>query len=304
MKKLIQKMLVCVLLVVATMSMFTGCSSDDDYVVIGSKGFTENILVAELYALALEDAGVPVKRELELATSGVHDAITSDEIDMYPEYTGTGLTTWLGEDAVYDPEECYEIVSEKYEEQFGITWLEPTGVNNTETMTVTKAFSEERGITKISELWEIMDELVLACNTEFYYQTGIYDRLQEVYGEANFKEELTMEHSLCLVALLEGDCDVVDAYGTEGVFASGEYYILEDDLQCWPPYYLAPIIQTEKLEQFPEVEALCNAVSATLDTESMIALNGKVDVDGEDLYEVAAEYYETIKTEVQASLLA
>lgn len=297
MKNWKRKVIAMVALAAMTTSLY-GCQSKEEAtetVVIGSKSFTENILVAELYALGLENAGISVDRQLELATSGVHTALTNGEIDMYPEYTGTGLTTWLGNEPVYDVDECYDIVKTQYLEQFGMVWLEPTGINNSETMTVTKAFSEETGITTISELWEQMDQYTLACNPEFFEQVGIYDRLQETYGTANFKEEIVMDHALCMIALLNGEVDVVDAYATEGVLASGDYLILEDDLHCWPPYYLAPVVSQEKLEAIPEVEAICNAISATLTTEVITGLNAKVDVDGEDTYDVAAEYFESIK---------
>ena len=110
----------------------TGCGMKDSEktIRIGSKDFTENLIIAELYALALEDAGFEVERKMNIAGSIIHTSITNDEIDLYPEYTGTGLLAILKLDLITDPVVVYETVKEEYAKQFNITWLDQSQAND------------------------------------------------------------------------------------------------------------------------------------------------------------------------------
>jgi osmoprotectant transport system substrate-binding protein len=283
-------------------TVLTGCGKKEDAtvtvadpLVIGSKDFTESIIVAEVYALALEDAGIPVERKLQLGSSVIHDAIINDEIDFYPEYTGTGLITRLALDPIYDPEECYEAVKEGYADKFDITWLAHSDVNDSEGLAMLASTADEYGINTFSDLWEKAPELVFGGNGEFYAQAGIFDRLQEVYGPESFKDKITMDHTLSFEATRSGDVDAISVYTTEGSLAGGDFIILEDDKDCWPPYYLAPIIRNDALEANPEITEIIDKVTATFTDENVIAMNAKVDVDGEEYSDVAQEYYDSIK---------
>lgn len=279
--------------------LLTGCSkkssSDTEPLVIGSKDFTESIVIAEVYALALEDAGVPVERKLQLGSSVIHDAIVNDEIDFYPEYTGTGLITRLGEEPIYDPEECYEAVKKGYAEKFDITWLAHSDVNDSEGLAMLKTTAQQYGITTFSDLWSNASNLTFAANGEFYEQAGIFDRLQEVYGASSFKDAVTMDHTLTFQATKSGEVDAISVYTTEGNLADDEFLILKDDKNCWPPYYLVPIIRNDALKANPKVEEIVNKVTATFTDENVIAMNAKVDIDGEEYSDVAKEYYDSIK---------
>lgn len=297
-----KKLLTSITALVLTFSLLTGCgggsknaSNDTSPLVVGSKDFTESIIIAEVYALALEDAGVNVERKLQLGSSVIHDAITNNEIDFYPEYTGTGLITRLGRDPIYDPEKCYETVKEGYAEEYDITWLAHSNVNDSEGLAMPVSVAEENGISTFSDLWAKASDLVFGANGEFYEQAGIFDRLQEVYGTANFKDTVTMDHTLSFQAARSGDVDAISVYTTEGSLAGGDFLILEDDKNCWPPYYLAPIIRNDALELHPEAQEIVDKVTATFTDENVVAMNAKVDIDGEEYSDVAAEYYESIK---------
>ena len=128
------------------------CTSKDEKVRIGSKDFTENLIFAELYALALEDACIKVDRKFDLASSVVHTAITSNEIDLYPEYTGTGLLAVLKLPLITDPREVYDTVKTEYEKRFDIIWLDYAQANDGQGIMVTKTASDEYGILNISDL--------------------------------------------------------------------------------------------------------------------------------------------------------
>lgn len=297
-----KKILTSIIALVMIGTLLVGCSgeskktsNDAAPLVIGSKDFTESIIIAEVYALALEDAGVKVERKLQLGSSVIHDAIVNDEIDFYPEYTGTGLITRLGEEPIYDPQACYEKVKAGYAEKFDITWLAHSNVNDSEGLAMLATVADEYGIKTFTDLWAQAPNLVFGANGEFYEQAGIFDRLQEVYGAVSFKDTVTMDHTLSFQAAKSGDVDAISVYTTEGSLAGDEFVILEDDKACWPPYYLVPIIRNDALEAHPEVVEIVDKVTATFTDENVIAMNAKVDVDGEEYSDVAVEYFESIK---------
>lgn len=294
-----KKVLTGILAIIMAATMLTGCSGkkagDSSPLVVGSKDFTESIVIAEVYALALENAGVKVERKLQLGSSVIHDAIVNDEIDFYPEYTGTGLINRLDAEPIYDPEECYQAVKKGYAEKFKITWLAHSNVNDAEGLAMPKVQAEKYGIKTFSDLWANASNLKLSANGEFYEQPDIWERLQSVYGKSTFKETVTMDHTLSFSAAKSGDVDAISVYTTEGSLAGGDFLVLKDDKNCWPPYYLAPIIRDDALKAHPDVENIVNKVTATFTDENVIAMNAKVDIDGKEYSDVAKEYFESIK---------
>ena len=306
MKKYVRRMLAVTLTAVMAMG-FAGCGSsgssgegaapaEEKSVVVGSKDFTENEIVAEIYALALEDAGFTVERKMNIAGSVVHTSITSAEIDIYPEYTGTGLITILGMEALTDQEEVYQTVKDAYNEQFGITWLDYAEANDGQGLFVSKRVSDEYGITNISQLQANADKLRFCSQGEFDEREDGIPGLTKLYGEFNWKSSKIYDNGLKWEVVDNDEADVATAYTTEArLTETDKFVLLEDDKHMWPPYNLAPIVRNEVLEQYPEIEEVLNAVSATLDTDTVTQLNAKVDVEGEEYEDVAAEYYESIK---------
>ena len=285
MKKAIRQMLALTLTAATTLGL-AGCggssapAAETKSVVVGSKDFTENEIIAEIYALALEDAGFKVDRKMNIAGSVVHTSITSNEIDIYPEYTGTGLITILGMDAMTDQDEVYRTVKDAYNEQFDITWLDYAEANDGQGLFISKKASDEYGITNISQLQANADKLRFCSQGEFDEREDGIPGLTKLYGEFNWKSSRIYDNGLKWEARL-----------TE----TDKFVLLEDDKGMWPPYNLAPIVRNEVLKQYPEIEEILNAVSATLDTETVTQLNAKVDIEGEEYEDVAAEYFESIK---------
>ena len=269
----------------------------EDSLIVGSKDFTESLILGEIYAAALEDNGVPVTRKMSLGSQVVNDAITAGDIDTYPEYTGTGLLRDLQEDPIYDPDELYQAVKDKFEEKWQITWLDPADVSDAEGLAMLKTRAEELGITTFSEAWAQSADLKLCGNGEFFTQVSTYPRLQEIYGQDSF-EQVTMDHALAFTAARSGDVDIISVYTTEGNLADGDFLILEDDKQAWCPYNICPIIRDDALAKFPQAAAIMNAVTATFTDENVIQLNAAVDLDGEDYEDVAEDYYDSIKDQV------
>lgn len=293
-KKLTALMLF-VLIITCSLSACQG-SNKSGSIRIGSKDFTENLIVAELYALALEDAGYKVERKLNIAGSIVHTAITNDEIDLYPEYTGTGLLTVLQLDLITDPQEVYQVVKDEYNKQFQITWLDQTNANDGQGLVIRTETAERLGIYTITDLQQQADKIRFASQGEFDQRDDGIPGLKKVYGDFNFQSSKVYDNGLKYQILENDEADVAPAYTTEGQLVKTDLFLLlEDDQQMWPPYYLAPIIRNNTLEENPEIADILNKISETLDTETVTALNAKVDVDNMEYEEVAQEFYNSIK---------
>ena len=261
---------------------------------VGSKDFTENLIVSEIYALALEDAGYTVERKQNIAGSVVHTAITSDEIDLYPEYTGTGLLAVLQMEMNSDPDVVYNTVKDAYQEQFNITWLDSTAINNRNGIAIRTEAAEQYNIYTMSDLQREAEHIRVCSQGEFEYREDGIPGLEKVYGPFNFASINVYDNGIKYQILEQNEADACPGYSTDAQLVNRELFTyLEDDLGFWPPYYLAPIIRSEVLEAHPEIADILNAVSAKLDTETMVALNAKVDIDHMEYTEVAKEFYET-----------
>lgn len=274
-----------------------GSSEKRDTVIrVGSKDFTEGLIVSEIYALALEDAGYEVERVFDIAGSVVHTALINDEIDLYPEYTGTGLMTVLGMEMITDPEEVYETVKEEYKKQFQVTWLDYSQANDGQGLAIRTDVAEELGIRTISDLQKHASELRFASQGDFDEREDSLPALEKAYGEFNWKSSKVYDGGLKYQVLRENEADVTPAYTTDGQLADTEAFtLLEDDRHVWPPYNLAPVVRDNVLEANPDIADVLNKISAALDTESLTELNAKVDVEKEEYEDVAEEFYETIK---------
>lgn len=294
MKKLITALMS--VLLIFTVGSASVSASEGQPVRVGSKDFTESIIVAEIYSLALEDNDIEVERIFNVASSVVHTSIVNDEIDLYPEYTGTGLLAILQLPMETDPDKVYEIVSEAYLEEFDLLWLEYAEANNSQGIAIRTAVSEELGITTISDLQANATEIRFASQGEFDMREDGIPGLESVYGEFDFASSTVYDNSLKYQVLENDQADATPAYTTEGqLVQTDKFIVLEDDLQFWPPYNLAPVIRADQLASHPEIEEILNQISEHLDNESVQALNAAVDVDGRDYEEVALEFYESIK---------
>ena len=263
---------------------------------VGSKDFTENLVIAEIYALALEDNGYTVERVSNISSSLIHNSIVNDEIDLYPEYTGTGLLSVLGEDMETDPEKVYKTVKKEYEEQFNLTWLDYASANDSQGLVIRTEVANSLNIKTISDLQAHASELRFASQGEFDEREDGLPGLEKTYGTFNWQSSKVYDNSLKYSVLDNDEADVIPAYTTEGQLVNTDKFtLLEDDKQFWPPYNLAPVVRDNILDDNPDIKTILNNISAKLDTETVTELNAKVDVDGQEYTDVAKEYYDSIK---------
>ncbi|MBK0347527.1 glycine/betaine ABC transporter substrate-binding protein [Aerococcaceae bacterium zg-ZJ1578] len=269
---------------------------DKSIVRIGSKDFTENLIVAELYALALEDEGYKVDRKFNIASSLVHTSLVNKEIDLYPEYTGTGLLSILKLPLETDPEQVYQTVKIAYSKDFNLTWLDYAPATDSQGLVIRTAVAKEFGIKSISDLQEHADHLRFASQGEFDQREDGLVGLQTAYGDFNWKSSKVYDNSLKYSVLKNDEADVTPAYTTEGqLIQTEDFTLLEDDKSFWPPYNIAPVAQSELVRNHPSLTAVLNKISSKLTTEKLTELNAQVDVDGKEYSEVAKTFYDNIK---------
>lgn len=294
-KKSLKRILagLCLVLLLGT----AGCSkkNEENTIRVGTKDFTENLIVGEIYALALEDAGYQVERVFDIAGSVVHTSITSDEIDVYPEYTGTGLLNILQLPMMTDPEEVYQTVKKEYEKQFDLVWLDYAQANDGQGLVIRTEAAETYGIRTISELQKYADKLRFASQGDFDQREDGIPALTQVYGAFHWKSSTVYDGGLKYTILENDEADVAPAYTTEGQLVQPEFTLLEDDKHVWPPYNLAPIVRKETLDLHPDMAEILNGISAGLDTQTVTRLNAEVDVEKREYEEVAKEYYDSLK---------
>lgn len=263
---------------------------------VGSKDFTESLVVSEIYALALEDNGYKVDRVSNISSSLIHKSLVNDEIDFYPEYTGTALLTILGDDMETDPDKVYQTVKKEYEEKYNLTWLNYSEANDSSGLAMRKETADKYNIKTISDLQKNASNIRMASQGEYEEREDGLPALEKVYGEFNWKSSKVYDNSLKYQILENDEADVTPAYTTEGRLAeTDKFVLLEDDKHVWPPYNLAPVVRDNILEANPSIKKILNKVSAKLDTETVTKLNAKVDVDGEEYTDVAKEFYDSIK---------
>lgn len=301
------KKLVSIVLLAGVMMSLTACSGSSESqstkesngkIVVGSKSFTEGNILSELYALALEHNGFEVERKFNIAGSVIHQAILSEEIDVYPEYTGTALLSILKQPVMTDEKEVYDFVKQNYEEQFDLTLLEPSPMNDGQGLVLRTEVAEQYHIETISDLQKNADKIRFASQGDFDERDDGIPALERVYGPFNFASSVVFEDSLKYDVLRNNEADLAVAYTTEGMLRDEAFTLLEDDGKVWPPYNAVPVIRKPVLEQNPKAELVLNQLSSLLTTEKITELNAQVDIDKLEMEEVAANFFNEIRDQV------
>jgi len=264
---------------------------EDGVIRVGSKDFTEQFIIGEMYALLLEEADYPVERKLNLGGTPVAQAgLVSGEIDLYPEYTGTGLLTVLKQPVMSDRDQVYQTVSESYQEQFNLTWLEPAPMNNAQALAVTQETADTYSLRTISDMAEQADQLVMIGPPEFAEREDGLPGLKEAYGDFTLKEYKAVDAGLRYKGLVDGEADVAVAFGTDGEISAFDLVVLEDDQNLFPPYQVAPVVRQEVLDANPGLADVLNQLAPLLTDETMRQLNYEVSGNQREPAEVAQEF--------------
>ena len=259
-------------------------------VAVGSKAFTEQLIVGNMVALLLESKGYPVNRRLGLGSTALaHAALVKGDIDVYVEYTGTGLVTILKQPAVPDPQAAYDTVKRLYAQQFHLIWAKPWGFNNTYALMMRKADADRLKITKISDLKPRARDLVLGATQEFLVRPDGIAGLNKAYG-LSFKDMRGMDPGLMYQAVASKQVDVISGFSTDGRIPQLNLVVLQDDQKFFPPYYAAPVMRADLVQKSPIVVEVLNRLAGKINDATMARLN--LDVDGKRRApeDVAAEF--------------
>ena len=256
---------------------------------VGSKNFTEQFVLAELYAQALEANGIKVERKINLGgTLIAHKALEEKQIDFYPEYTGTILLAVMKQEPMTDPKAVYDKVKADYATR-GLVVLNQAPVNNTYNMVVRPETATQYKLETLSDLAKVAKELKLGAGPEFRDRKDGLPGLQAKYGIV-FKEDLQMAIGLRYQALAGKQIDVVNGYATDGMISALKLKRLKDDKNLWPPYYVVPVVRKEALDANPKIADVLNQVSALLDEAALADMNYKVDGDKMEPRDVAHDF--------------
>ncbi|RKP48752.1 quaternary ammonium transporter [Cohnella endophytica] len=288
------------LVVVALATTLAACGKDktsksDLTITVGSKDNTENNLIGEMYALILEDMGIKVKRQLSLGgTAPTFEALKKGDLDLYPEYTGTGLGVMLEQK---EPEKDSAKALEKVREGFkkwNLEWLNPASENATYGFAMKKETAEKYGILTYSDLAAHSQDLVLSYPQEFDVREDGIPGLQKVFadkGGFKFKKQFQIDYSLRYKPLENNESDVTVSVGTDGQIAGMGLQLLKDDVGFFPVYNVAPLIRKEKLDAEPKIKDRLDALAPLLTDAAVQTMNWKVDgPDKKEIEDVAKQF--------------
>lgn len=264
-------------------------------VVVGAKSCSEQLILAEICAQLLErqtDLAVVRRFSLEGTAIAFH-ALLSGNIDLYCEYTGTGLLEILHEPCQQDPAAIYERVSSVFATKYGLSWLSAFGFDNSYAFAMQKEVAEKRGIRTLSQLFS-QPLLHIAVDPEFIARAE-FEELQRAYGIAFSPPPLLMDQTLLYLSLMAGAIDAISVFSTDGVLPSYPLILLDDDLHAFPAYEAAPLVRTEVLKRYPEIGIVLKLLSGKISTSTMQELNAKVDGEGKSPALVAHHFLESLE---------
>ena len=263
--------------------------------VIGSKNFTEQVLLGELLAQTLERRGVPVTRKLNLGGTFICDrAIRSGDIDAYVEYTGTALTAILHEPVARDAAVVLSRTREAYA-RVGLSVLPPLGFNNTFAILVRRVDAEALGLRRIGDLRRVAARWTPGFGYEFVERADGYRGLAAAYGLRFERGPRVMDLALMYRALAGGQVDVIAGDATSALIDALDLAVLEDDRRYFPPYHAVPVVRTAVLLRQPEVGGALEWLEGRITEADMRAMNRAVDVDRRDVAGIVREVLDRLE---------
>jgi osmoprotectant transport system permease protein len=258
-------------------------------VIVATKPFAESFVLGEMFAQLLEARGLAVDRRPGLgATEIAFEALRNGEIDVYPEYTGTGLLAILGEEPPRDAHAAFDRVSAVFRERWGVRWLPPLGFENTYAIAVRPETAESLGLRTLSDLAREAGSLTGGLSPDFIGRADGLSGLEAEYGLAPGQVRPLLQ-AVKYQALVQGEVDFIDGYSTDGQIGRYALVVLEDDRGFFPPYDAAALVGPRVVESRPEIVAVITELSGRIDEVMMRDLNRRVEVGGEEVADVAAD---------------
>lgn len=270
-----------------------GCSKRaGQTIVVGSKNFTEQIVLAELFAQQIEaHSSLRVERRLNLGGTFIcHDALVAGKIDLYPEYTGTALTAVLNDPLQKDPAEVLHRVQDEYRRRFQVEVMPPLGFNNTFAMVVRGDDAKNLGLRTISDVAPYAPKWHAGFGYEFMERPDGYRGWAEAYGLHFASAPKILDLGLLYRALEDKQVDLVAGNSTDGTIESLHLVVLEDDRHYFPPYQAVPLVRLATLEKHPEIGGAIGALADKVSEDEMRQMNYAVEGQHRDPAEVVRAF--------------
>jgi len=274
-------------------TLLTACGpTRENRIVVGSKNFTEQLILGELIAQQIEaKTHLPVERRFYLAGTYIcHQAILAGRIDIYPEYTGTALTAVLKQKSESDPAKVYNQVKTEYEKQFHLTAGPTLGFNDTFAIEIRGDDARRLGLKTISQAAPYAPQWRPGFGYEFMERPDGYKGLAATYNLHFAASPRIMDLGLLTRALKDKQVDLIAGNTTDGLIPTLDLYVLEDDKHYFPPYEAVPIIRQETLTRHPELKPALDDLAAKISDQEMRQLNYAVDGQHRDVKEVVREF--------------
>lgn len=270
----------------------SSCSSRRNHIVIGSKNFTEQLILGELLAQELEHkTKLQVERRFYLAGTYIcQQALLAGRIDMYVEYTGTALTAILKEKPSSDHHEVYARVKQEYARRFGLEVSPPLGFDNTFAMVIRGEDARRLNLHTISQAAKYTPQWRPGFGYEFMERPDGYEGLARTYGLRFAASPRIMDLGLLYRALKDREVDLVAGSATDGLISALGFVVLEDDRHYFPPYDAVPVVRQQVLSEHPEVRTALAELAGKITEEDMRRMNYAVDGEHQDATQVVAEF--------------
>src|SRR5205823_6041079 len=272
--------------------LLAGCNFKPPGSTVGSKNFTEQLVLGELLAQYLETASkIPMERRFYLAGSYIcHQSLLAGRIDMYVEYTGTALTAILKEKPSGDRTAVYDLVKQQYAQRFGLEVQPSLGFNNSFAMVIRGEDARRLHLRTLSQAEQYSSAWRLGVGYEFMERPDGYAGLAKTYNLHFAAAPRIMDLGLLYRALEAKEVDIIAASATDGLISALDLVVLEDDRHYFPPYEAVPIVRPETLSKFPAVRAGIAGLAGKISEQDMRELNYRVDGKHEDVKAVVGEF--------------
>ena len=280
------------LVVITGFFYLSGRTSSDQTsrVVVGSKDFTESVILAEIIAQMLEKGGVPVERTFELGGNLPHDALLAGKIDIYPEYTGTAYTAILRYPVNTDPAKVLEQVKKDYAGKFNLVVSEPLGFENTFAILVRGAEARRLKLKTVSDAIPHAVKWRAGFGQDFMTRDDGYPGFSKAYSLRFAERPREMDLSLTYIALQSGQVDLIAGNSTEGRIAAMDLVQLEDDRRYFPPYEAVYIARRDTVDKVGQLREALTKLAGAITTDEMRQMNYEVDANKRTPAEVVREW--------------
>lgn len=264
-------------------------------IVIGSKNFTEQVILGELLAQHIEaTVGLKVDRRLNLGGTFIcHTALTAGQLDAYVEYTGTSFTAILKQKPISDPKAVYQKVKQEYAKQFGLEVTEPLGFENTFAMVVRGSDARRLNIQTLSQAAQYTPQWQAGFGYEFIEREDGFPGLSKTYGFKFVKRPQIMDLGLMYRALVDKKVDLVAGNSTDGQIARLGLVILKDDKQYFPPYEAVPVVRQETLKKYPQLRKAFQQLGGAISAKEMQRMNYQVEGEFRKVEDVVREFLQS-----------